>query len=150
MKIALVHTADTSFGNGNDRTVRLLTYAFSLSEYGFNVCFGRLVGGFSIRLRYSAGDRERYYAMLSLLIKAHRRGWKVGAYMCSGISSEAEESRSTDKPRSERKITPAIDFRQRARLINPLESGVRNAPSSWGRSKRAITYRFADLANRRR
>ena len=63
MKIAQVHHRFGwihPFGNGNGRTVRLLTYAL-LIKYGFNVQAGERV------LNPTAvfcNDRERYYAML--------------------------------------------------------------------------------------
>ncbi len=70
------------------------------------------MGGFSIRLRYSVTDRERYYAMLSLADKeALSRGWKM--VLASAFEDLSElKSRSTDKPRSpsEKILYPAIDF----------------------------------------
>ena len=64
MKVALVHHRFGwihPFGNGNGRTVRLLTYAM-LIKYGFNVGdFGRILNPTAV----FCCNREQYYEMLS-------------------------------------------------------------------------------------
>ena len=64
MKVALAHHRFGwihPFGNGNGRTVRLLTYAM-LIKYGFNVGdYGRILNPTAV----FCCDREQYYSMLS-------------------------------------------------------------------------------------
>lgn len=73
MKIALAHHRFSwihPFGNGNGRTVRLLTYAL-LVKYGFNVqTGGRILNPTAV----FCSDRNHYYEMLSQAdIRYHQR-----------------------------------------------------------------------------
>lgn len=91
MKIALAHHRFGwihPFGNGNGRTVRLLTYAL-LIKYGFNVqAGGRVLNPTAV----FCNDRERYYAMLSLADKGTEQGLEEWClYVLSGISSELKK-----------------------------------------------------------
>src|SRR3546814_3747206 len=64
IKVALAHHRFAwihPFGNGNGRTVRLLTYTL-LIKYGFNVrTGGRVLNPTAV----FCNDRDRYYAMLA-------------------------------------------------------------------------------------
>ncbi|MDK9606077.1 Fic family protein [Lelliottia wanjuensis] len=123
MKIALVHHRFGwihPFGNGNGRTVRLLTYAL-LIKYGFNVqASGRVLNPTAV----FCNDRERYYVMLSLADKGTEQGLEAWClYVLSGISSELKKvDRLTNQAFLNSKILyPAIDFSAERGLINPLE-----------------------------
>ncbi|MFP1722299.1 Fic family protein [Lonsdalea quercina] len=126
MKIALVHHRFGwihPFGNGNGRTVRLLTYAL-LIKYGFNVqAGGRVLNPTAV----FCNDRERYYAMLSLADKGTEHvleEWCL--YVLSGISSELKkvDQLTNHAFLSEKILYPAIDFSSERGLINSLESKV--------------------------
>ncbi|EEB7527049.1 Fic family protein, partial [Salmonella enterica] len=126
MKIALVHHRFGwihPFGNGNGRTVRLLTYAL-LIKYGFNVqAGGRVLNPTAV----FCNDRERYYAMLSLADKGTELGLEEWClYVLSGISSELKkvDQLTNHAFLSEKILYPAIDFSSERGLINPLESKV--------------------------
>lgn len=126
MKIALVHHRFGwihPFGNGNGRTVRLLTYAL-LIKYGFNVqAKGRVLNPTAV----FCNDRERYYAMLSLADKGTEQGLEEWClYVLSGISSELKkvDQLTNHTFLSEKILYPAIDFSSERGLINPLESKV--------------------------
>lgn len=126
MKIALVHHRFGwvhPFGNGNGRTVRLLTYAL-LIKYGFNVqAGGRVLNPTAV----FCNDRERYYAMLSLADKGTEQGLEEWClYVLSGISSELKkvDQLTSQAFLREKVLYPAIDFSSGRGLINPLESKV--------------------------
>lgn len=126
MKIALVHHRFGwihPFGNGNGRTVRLLTYAL-LIKYGFNVqAGGRVLNPTAV----FCNDRERYYAMLSLADKGTEQGLEEWClYVLSGISSELKkvDQLTNHAFLSEKILYPAIDFSLDRGLINSLESQV--------------------------
>lgn len=126
MKIALVHHRFGwihPFGNGNGRTVRLLTYAL-LIKYGFNVqAGGRVLNPTAV----FCNDRERYYAMLSLADKGTEQGLEEWClYVLSGISSELKkvDQLTNHAFLSEKILYPAIDFSSERGVINPLESKV--------------------------
>ncbi|WP_054176690.1 Fic family protein [Citrobacter sp. CtB7.12] len=126
MKIALVHHRFGwihPFGNGNGRTVRLLTYAL-LIKYGFNVqAGGRVLNPTAV----FCNDRERYYAMLSLADKGTEQGLEEWClYVLAGISSELKkvDQLTNHAFLSEKVLYPAIDFSSERGLINSLESKV--------------------------
>lgn len=126
MKIALVHHRFGwihPFGNGNGRTVRLLTYAL-LIKYGFNVqAGGRVLNPTAV----FCNDRERYYAMLSLADKGTEQGLEEWClYVLSGISSELKkvDQLTNHAFLIEKILYPAIDFSSERGLINSLESKV--------------------------
>lgn len=126
MKIALAHHRFGwihPFGNGNGRTVRLLTYAL-LIKYGFNVqAGGRVLNPTAV----FCNDRERYYAMLSEADKGTEDGlerWCL--YVLSGISVELKKvDQLTNLSFLSSKILyPAIDYSVDRGLINDLEAKV--------------------------
>ncbi|OHY65380.1 cell filamentation protein Fic [Pluralibacter gergoviae] len=126
MKIALAHHRFGwihPFGNGNGRTVRLLTYAL-LIKYGFNVqAGGRVLNPTAV----FCNDRERYYTMLGEADKGTEEGlerWCL--YVLSGISVELKKvDQLTNLSFLSSKILyPAIDYSVERGLINDLESKV--------------------------
>ena len=126
MKVALVHHRFGwihPFGNGNGRTVRLLTYAL-LIKYGFNVqAGGRVLNPTAV----FCNDRERYYTMLSLADKGTEQGLEEWClYVLSGISFELKkvDQLTNHTFLSEKILYPAIDFSSERGLINPLELKV--------------------------
>ena len=112
MKIALAHHRFGwihPFGNGNGRTVRLLTYAL-LVKYGFNVqAGGRVLNPTAV----FCNDRQRYYEMLSRADTGTDEGLEAWCtYVLSGISTELQK---VDKLTSqqflcEKILFPAISF----------------------------------------
>lgn len=126
MKIALAHHRFGwihPFGNGNGRTVRLLTYAL-LIKYGFNVqTGGRVLNPTAV----FCNDRERYYAMLSAADKGtpdRLEEWCL--YVLSGISVELKkvDQLTNHAFLSSKILYPAIEFSTGRGLINELESKV--------------------------
>ena len=112
MKIALAHHRFGwihPFGNGNGRTVRLLTYAL-LVKYGFNVQAGGRVLNPTVVF---CNDRQRYYEMLSRADTGTDEGLEAWCtYVLSGISTELQK---VDKLTSqqflcEKILFPAISF----------------------------------------
>jgi Uncharacterized conserved protein len=88
MKVALAHHRFGwihPFGNGNGRTVRLLTYAL-LIKYGFNVKDGgRVLNPTAV----FCNDRERYYQMLAQADKGSAEGLEAWClYVLHGILVE--------------------------------------------------------------
>lgn len=112
MKIALAHHRFGwvhPFGNGNGRTVRLLTYAL-LIKYGFNVqAGGRVLNPTAV----FCNDRERYYSMLAEADTGTEQGlenWCL--YVLAGISSELKkvDQLTNHQFLSSKILYPAIDF----------------------------------------
>ncbi|BDO92233.1 TPA: Fic family protein [Escherichia coli] len=126
MKIALAHHRFGwihPFGNGNGRTVRLLTYAL-LIKYGFNVQVGgRVLNPTAV----FCNDRERYYTMLGEADKGTKEGLeKWCLYVLSGISVELKKvDRLTNLNFLISEILhPAINYSIERGLINELEAKV--------------------------
>lgn len=126
MKIAQAHHRFGwihPFGNGNGRTVRLLTYAL-LIKYGFNVqAGGRVLNPTAV----FCNNREHYYAMLSEADTGTDQAledWCL--YVLSGISAELKKvDQLTNHAFLSKKILyPAIAFSLDRGLINLLESKV--------------------------
>ena len=111
MKVALVHHRFGwihPFGNGNGRTVRLLTYAM-LIKYGFNVGdFGRILNPTAV----FCCDREQYYSMLSQADTGTKEGLETWCtYVLDGILSER------------RKLDTLMDYSElKTKILNPALS----------------------------
>ena len=105
MKIALAHHRFGwihPFGNGNGRTVRLLTYAL-LVKYGFNVkTGGRVLNPTAV----FCSDRNHYYQMLSLADSGTPQDLEAWCtYVLSGISRELQKvDKLTDRAFLNRQI----------------------------------------------
>jgi Fic family protein len=91
IKVALVHHSFGwihPFGNGNGRTVRLLTYAMLL-KYGFNVGdYGRLINPTAI----FCCNRDKYYEMLTCADSGTKQGiydWCL--YVLKGLLIERKK-----------------------------------------------------------
>ena len=126
MKIALAHHRFGwihPFGNGNGRTVRLLTYAL-LIKYGFNVqAGGRVLNPTAV----FCNDRERYYSMLSEADKGTDTGLERWCqYVLSGISVELKKVDQLTNLNflSTKILYPAVDYSVERGLINELEAKV--------------------------
>lgn len=163
MKIALAHHRFGwihPFGNGNGRTVRLLTYAL-LIKYGFNVqTGGRVLNPTAV----FCNDRERYYAMLSAADKgtsSDLEAWCL--YVLSGISVELKKvDQLTNHTFLSKKILyPALNFSAERGLINDFESTVLRIAVERGTLKAAdvravlpelkpaqVTYQLGKLVER--
>lgn len=91
IKVALVHHRFGwihPFGNGNGRTVRLLTYALLL-KYGFNVGdYGRLINPTAI----FCCDRDKYYEMLTKADSGTEKGiYEWCLYVLKGLLHERKK-----------------------------------------------------------
>ena len=96
LKMAIVHHRFCwihPFGNGNGRTVRLLSYGV-LIKYGFNVqAGGRVLNPTAV----FCNDRNAYYAMLSEADKGTDEGLENGVYTSSATSATSLK-KSTASP----------------------------------------------------
>lgn len=126
MKIALAHHRFGwihPFGNGNGRTVRLLTYAL-LVKYGFNVqAGGRVLNPTAV----FCSDRERYYEMLSIADKGDDDSLEAWCtYVLSGISTELQKvDKLTSKQYLNDKILlPAVQFSLQREYITADEAKI--------------------------
>lgn len=126
LKIALAHHRFVwihPFGNGNGRTVRLLTYA-QLVKLGFNVDKSeRIINPTAI----FCSDREKYYNFLSKADSGKQidlLGWCE--YVLTGLKQEIEKiDRLVDYAYlSENILNPAIDFSLDRKVITPQESQI--------------------------
>lgn len=90
IKIAIAHHRFVwihSFGNGNGRTVRLLSYAMLLKA-GFNVDVGRIINPTAV----FCSDRREYYNYLAKADKGTDRGILAWIeYVLSGLSEEIKK-----------------------------------------------------------
>ena len=123
MKVALAHHRFGwihPFGNGNGRTVRLLTYAL-LIKYGFNVKDGgRVLNPTAV----FCNDRERYYQMLSLADKGTPDGLEAWClYVLNGILVELNKvDRLTSYDYLQRHILlPALSYAKARELLTDME-----------------------------
>ncbi|MEK7571885.1 MAG: Fic family protein [Patescibacteria group bacterium] len=125
LKIALAHHRFVwihPFGNGNGRTVRLLTYA-QLIKSGFNVHVGRIINPTAI----FCSDREKYYSYLSKADAGDSTGllnWSE--YVLSGLKQEIEKiDHLLDYSYlSEKILLPAISFSLDRKVITQLEADI--------------------------
>lgn len=122
LKIAQAHHRFTwihPFGNGNGRTVRLLTYAL-LIKYGFNVKEGSLLNPSAVFFN----DRDKYYEMLSIADKGEDKDiLQWSEYVLSGILEEIEKiNKLLDyKYLSEQILEPALIHSKDRGMINENE-----------------------------
>ncbi len=90
LKTALVHHRFAwihPFGNGNGRTVRILTYAM-LVKQGFNVHVGRIINPTAI----FCSNRNEYYRHLSLADEGSKDGLLAWCeYVLKGLKDEIEK-----------------------------------------------------------
>ncbi len=125
LKIAQAHHVFTwihPFGNGNGRTVRLLTYAL-LIKYGFNVKTGGLLNPSAVFFN----NRDKYYEMLTIADKGSDTDileWTE--YVLSGILEEIEKvNKLTDYNFLKEKILiPALNHSLDRGIINDKEFKV--------------------------
>lgn len=137
MKIALAHHRFGwihPFGNGNGRTVRLLTYAL-LIKYGFNVqAGGRVLNPTAV----FCSDRNRYYEMLTIADKGTPDALEQWCtYVLSGISRELQKvDKLTDKRFLNEKILfPAIQFSRQRKYITGDEAQILKLAAELGEIK---------------
>ena len=122
LKIAQAHHKFTwihPFGNGNGRTVRLLTYAL-LIKFGFNVKDGSLLNPSAVFFN----DRDKYYEMLSIADKEDSASILMwDEYVLSGILEEIEKiNKLLDYDfLSKNILLPALEFSRDRDIINNNE-----------------------------
>lgn len=126
LKIALAHHRFVwihPFGNGNGRTVRLLTYA-QLVRSGFRVDVGgRIINPTAV----FCSDRNRYYEGLSKADSGTNEGLLAWCeYVLKGLKEEIEKiDRLTDYAYLSKEILlPAIDYSLDRKLVTSIESEV--------------------------
>lgn len=164
MKIALAHHRFGwihPFGNGNGRTVRLLTYAL-LIKYGFNVqAGGRVLNPTAV----FCNDRNQYYEMLAKADLGTQEGleeWCI--YVLGGISNELKkvDQLTSLEFLSQKILFPALDFSIDRGTINAIEAKILRKVISKGIIKagdlkdvlpdlkaQQITYQLSKLTNRK-
>lgn len=126
MKIALAHHRFGwihPFGNGNGRTVRLLTYAL-LIKYGFNVqTGGRVLNPTAV----FCNDRNKYYEMLAKADLGANEGLEEWCtYVLGGISTELKKVDQLTSLLflSQKILFPAISFAYEKGALNEIESKI--------------------------
>lgn len=137
IKVALAHHRFAwihPFGNGNGRTVRLLTYAL-LIKYGFNVkAGGRVLNPTAV----FCNDRDRYYAMLGQADTGTPQGletWCV--YVLSGMLAELRKVDQLTRADYllEHILIPALNYAQNRQLLTEQEARVLQATAKLGVAK---------------
>ncbi len=134
MKVALAHHRfgwTHPFGNGNSRTVRLLTY-FLLIKYGFNVkTSGRVLNPTAV----FCNDRERYYSMLAEADTGAVEGLdKWCLYVLTGISAELKKVDKLSNLHflNSKILYPALEYYKVRGIINETESKIiKRTTSQW-------------------
>lgn len=125
MKVAIVHHRFLwihPFGNGNGRTVRLITYAM-LVKSGFNVNIGRILNPTAI----FCNDREEYYNKLSSGDENTEAGILVWCeYVLKGLKEEIEkiDKLADYEYLKENILLPAIAFSLERKTIIDLEAKI--------------------------
>lgn len=126
MKIALAHHRFGwihPFGNGNGRTVRLLTYAL-LIKYGFNVqAGGRVLNPTAV----FCNDRNKYYEMLGKADLGTNEGLEEWCtYVLGGISTELKKVDQLTNLQflSQKILFPAIAFSIDKGLLSDIEAKI--------------------------
>lgn len=128
LKVAIAHHRFVwihPFGNGNGRTVRLLTYAMLCKKGFISAGSTRLFNPTAI----FSGDRLKYYEMLSTADKGGDDdiiAWSE--YVLGGLKDEIEKSQQlTDADFVKNKILlPTIVWAQSKNITNELETKVLN------------------------
>ncbi|MCA9343691.1 MAG: Fic family protein [Candidatus Nomurabacteria bacterium] len=143
LKIALTHHRFVwihPFGNGNGRTVRLLTYAMLCKKGYIEPNVLRLFNPTAV----FAGDRQKYYDMLERADKGTDKGllgWCE--YFLSGIKDETEKTlRLADSNFVNSKLLlPAVSRLNSAGVLTKLETSILE------RAIRKKTIRASDIAD---
>lgn len=143
LKIALAHHRFVwvhPFGNGNGRTVRLLTYAMLCKKGYIEPNALRLFNPTAV----FAGDRYKYYDMLERADKGTDEGlldWSE--YFLSGIKDETEKTlRLADSGFVNNKLLlPAVSRLNAAGVLTKLETNILE------RAVRKMTIKAADIAD---
>lgn len=163
IKVALAHHRFVwihPYGNGNGRTVRVLTYALLL-KYGFDVSIaGRIVNPTAI----FCNDRTEYYEALAKADSGTEEGLEAWcAYVLSGLKDEIEKvDRLSDYAYlKERVLYPALDHCLERQSLTKEESDILRMaidkvviqnrdikPLFPGKSAAAVTHRINDLLAR--
>lgn len=143
LKIALAHHRFVwvhPFGNGNGRTVRLITYAMLCKKGYIEPNALRLFNPTAV----FAGNRHKYYDMLELADSGTDKGLLTWSeYFLSGIKDETEKTlRLADGSFVNNKLLrPAIGRLNAAGVLTSLESSILE------RAVRKTTIKAADIAD---
>lgn len=143
LKIALSHHRFVwihPFGNGNGRTVRLVTYAMLCKKGYIEPNALRLFNPTAV----FAGDRNKYYDMLERADKGDDGGLlEWSEYFLKGIKDETEKTlKLADSSFVNNKLLlPAINHLNTSGVLTGLESGILE------RAVRKNTIKAADIAN---
>lgn len=110
------------FGNGNGRTVRLLTYAM-LVKLGFNVNVGRILNPAAV----FCSNRDDYYTYLSKADSGNDGDildWCK--YVLTGLKDEIEKiDKLLDYDFLKKEIlVPAINFSSERKMVTPIEAKI--------------------------
>jgi Fic family protein len=143
LKIALSHHRFVwvhPFGNGNGRTVRLLTYAMLCKKGYIEPNALRLFNPTAV----FAGDRQKYYDMLERADKGDDEGLLTWSeYFLGGIKNETEKTlKLADSGFVNNKLLiPAINRLNSSGVLTSLESSIME------RTVRKNTIKAGDIAN---
>ncbi len=143
LKIALAHHRFVwihPFGNGNGRTVRLLTYAMLCKKGYIEPNALRLFNPTAV----FAGDRNKYYDMLGHADIGTDDGLLTWSeYFLSGIKDETEKTLrlADDSFVNNKLLLPAISRLNAAGMLTSLESNILE------RAVRKTTIKAADISN---
>ncbi|MCB9822171.1 Fic family protein [Candidatus Nomurabacteria bacterium] len=143
LKIALSHHRFVwahPFGNGNGRTVRLLTYAMLCKKGYIEPNALRLFNPTAV----FAGGRRKYYNMLERADKGDDEGLLAWCeYFLSGIKNEAEKTLKLADSNfvNNKLLLPAINRLNTSGVLTALESNILE------RTVRKNTIKAADIAN---
>ena len=110
------------YGNGNGRTVRLLTYAM-LVKAGFNVNLGRIINPSAV----FCSNRNDYYTFLSEADKGTEEGATLWIeYVLKGLKEEIEKIDKLSDYHFLRKeiLLPSINHSLERRLISDLDGKI--------------------------
>lgn len=143
LKIALAHHHFVwihPFGNGNGRTVRLLTYAMLCKKGYIEPNALRLFNPTAV----FAGNRQKYYDMLERADKGDDAGLLTWSeYFLSGIKDETEKTLKLADSGfvNNRLLLPAINRLNTSGVLTSLETGILE------RAVRKTTIKAADIAD---
>ncbi len=110
------------FGNGNGRTVRLLTYAM-LVKQGFNLEKGRIINPTAV----FCSDRNQYYSMLAQADTGKAEGvLEWCRYVLSGLRDEINKVDLLTQYDflKEKILIPTIDSAQKSKIISDIDAKI--------------------------
>jgi len=128
LKIAIAHHRFVwihPFGNGNGRTVRLLTYAMLCKKGFITPGSARLFNPTAV----FAGSRQKYYDMLSVADKADEESLRIWClYVLEGLKDEIEKSQKLADQEfvKDKLLLPTFMWASERNITNEVETKILN------------------------